>query len=78
MCPGVLLRVAVASSKDLTDLSFILTFKLNVVDSVLGENIHLIKMNNVFQQVWVPADISFFQHNLLHIELIKLGNIKII
>ena len=78
MCFAVLLRVAAAMSKDLTDLSFILNVKLNVVDSVLGKEIRLIKMNNVFQQVRVPADISFFQHNLLNIELIKLGKIKII
>ena len=78
MCFAVLLRVAAATSNNLTDLSFILNVKLNVVDSVLGKEIHLNKMNNVFQQVWVSADISFFQHNLPHIELIKLGNIKII
>ena len=78
MCLKILLRNAAATSKDLTDLSFILNVKLNLVDSVLGKEIHLIKMNNVFQQVWVPADISFFQHNLLHIELIELGNIQII
>ena len=78
MCLAVLRRVAAAMSKDLTDLSFILNVKLSVIDSVLGKEIHLIKMNNVFQQVWVSADISFFQHNLLYIEFIKLGNIKII
>ena len=78
MCFAVLLRTAAAMSKNFTDLSFILNVKLDVVDSVLGEEIHLIKMNNVFQQIWVPANISFFQHHLLHIELVKLGNIEII